>query len=97
MHRQTVILEVAEKVLTQNFDWLASLTALNVGLLTACDRVLGIPLREVYEDVTTLWEGVLAAEFDRQCRRGANLLALGREQIFEHPTSRGHNLHGLAA
>ena len=64
MDGQSVILEVTEEALVENFDRLTGLTALNVGLLGACDWVLGVPLREVDEDLCTLREGVLAAELN---------------------------------
>ena len=64
MDGQSVILEVTEQALVENFDRFAGLTALDVGLLGACDWVLGVPLREVNENLSTLREGVLATELN---------------------------------
>lgn len=95
MHRQSIILVVAEEVLTEDFDRLAGLTTLDVGFLGTGDWVFGVPLGKIDENFAALGEGVLAAELHRERRGCAYFLAGRGKHVLVHATARGLDLHIL--
>ena len=95
MHRQSIILVVAEEVLTEDFDRLAGLATLDVGFLGTGDWVFGVPLGKIDENFAALGEGVLAAELHRERRGCAYFLAGRGKHVLVHATARGLDLHIL--
>ena len=61
-YNQVIVLEVTSQAFAEREDWHTALRALNVGLLLAFDRVLGVPFGEADEDEATSGNGVFGLE-----------------------------------